>query len=301
MLRIADDRLITRISPAHYEAFLGVRNGAYEFQAEFHTHWKYSKRLYYAFKPFWWAMHAWDWLLADRLAQSLSFGFSTLTAQPVAGAASPVDGAVENAGVDTWAHCRAGTNGTLTAQATGSATTFVEGSFVPGNSTYRITRSFFCFDTSALGASAVISAATFSVADDGTANSNTNTTTIEIVTGTPASTSNIATTDFGNVGATSFSSKNVSAYSSTNNTYNDFALNASGIANISLTGISKFAAMQGTDFSNATPTGLNNCDGRYADTAGTSADPKLVVTYTLPSPIIPSLIVLQTIKRAAYY
>jgi hypothetical protein len=34
--------------------------------AEFRTHAKFSKRLYYAFRPLWWTLHAWDWAVGDR-------------------------------------------------------------------------------------------------------------------------------------------------------------------------------------------------------------------------------------------
>src|SRR3990167_3952638 len=46
---------------------------------EFRTHWKYAKRLYFAFKPLWWAMHYWDGIFAEQHAPQLSFGFQTLT------------------------------------------------------------------------------------------------------------------------------------------------------------------------------------------------------------------------------
>src|SRR3990167_4064729 len=54
------------------------REGERRYSSEFRAHDKYSKRLYYAFKPLWWAMHFWDWLVGDRLAMRLSFGFSVL-------------------------------------------------------------------------------------------------------------------------------------------------------------------------------------------------------------------------------
>jgi hypothetical protein len=64
-------------------------------------------------------------------------------------------------------------------------------------------------------------------------------------------------------------------------TYRDFTLDANGRANVSKTGISKFGARGGLDFSDATvPTGNNQCLARWADYGGTTTDPKLVITYT---------------------
>src|ERR1051325_3574255 len=60
--------------------------------ADFRSHPKFAKRLYYAFRPVWWAMHIWD-LAADRFIPRLSFGFDTLTAFPDAGTGvTAVDG-----------------------------------------------------------------------------------------------------------------------------------------------------------------------------------------------------------------
>src|SRR5690606_29602351 len=38
------------------------------------TFWVYSKNLYEAFKPLWWAMHYWDEFFADKHAPQWSFG-----------------------------------------------------------------------------------------------------------------------------------------------------------------------------------------------------------------------------------
>jgi len=63
-------------------------------------------------------------------------------------------------------------------------------------------------------------------------------------------------------------------------TYNDFTLNANGISNISKTGITYFGARDSLDTANTTPTGNNNWNFNSSNGAGTTTDPKLVVTYT---------------------
>ena len=60
--------------------------------AEFRTHDKFGKRLYYAFKPLWHLFHIWD--LGFGWQPNWNLGFDTLTVYPAAGANSPVDGGV---------------------------------------------------------------------------------------------------------------------------------------------------------------------------------------------------------------
>jgi len=65
-------------------------------------------------------------------------------------------------------------------------------------------------------------------------------------------------------------------------------LNATGRGNVSLTGISKFGSRNANyDVANSAPAftafASNGIQIYFADQAGTANDPKLVVTYTLPS------------------
>lgn len=69
--------------------------------------------------------------------------------------------------------------------------------------------------------------------------------------------------------------------------YNNFTLDANGIANVSLTGISKFWTRLNWDTDNSFGgTWSSNKSSYYnsylADQTGTSNDPKLTITYTLP-------------------
>src|SRR3990167_8948353 len=67
------DNLITRIEPN------AIRWGN---TWEFRTHPKFGKRIYYAFRPFWWTLHFWDWLIAERFLPKYSFGLLILTVYP---------------------------------------------------------------------------------------------------------------------------------------------------------------------------------------------------------------------------
>jgi len=67
--------------------------------------------------------------------------------------------------------------------------------------------------------------------------------------------------------------------------YKDFTFNATGISNISKTGVSKFGLVLSADYSNTDP-GTHTANETYV--VGASADggsniPKLVVNYTLPT------------------
>src|SRR3990167_8858063 len=55
------NRRIVRLLP---HAYVCEGDAPGELIADFRTHPKYAKRLYYAFRPVWWTMHAWDWALA---------------------------------------------------------------------------------------------------------------------------------------------------------------------------------------------------------------------------------------------
>jgi hypothetical protein len=83
------------------------------------------------------------------------------------------------------------------------------------------------------------------------------------------------------------------SYSSwTNGIYNDFQLNSSGLASIPSYGVSKFGSRNASyDAAAISPTWGNFLNSviniYYADQAGTSNDPKLVVSYTPASKFSP--------------
>ena len=256
--------------------------------AEFRTHRKFAKRLHLAFRPFWWAMHGWD-LLADRWMPRLSFGFATLTAYPDADPeTTSVDGRaaqfVNPAVGDTWANIRDGAGNDAEDAESGGAIAYIKSATVL-NFFAEMRRAFFLFDTSALTSGASISAAVMSLYGFDGSNALA-TPTVGVYTSAPASNTALASGDFDSVGTTLQSNTTFDYSTFMWGQYNDFPLNATGIGNISKTGITKFGTREVTyDAANSPPTWSSGNDmyvsAYFADRAATTEDPKLVVTYTV--------------------
>lgn len=208
---------------------------------------------------------------------------ATLTVYPVPN--TTVSGTVENGGTNNWATVRGATDGTGVQKDPNSAV--VEARIGAGN--YYISRGFFLFDTSALTSGATISSAVLSLCStaDG-AYANQDTTSLQIVSSTPAANNNLVVGDYDQVGTTSFGSINLASWTTTNGTYNNITLNASGIAAISKTGVTKLGCVIGRDFSNQAPTGINQLYFYFSGQSGTSKDPKLVITYSVDTPMTAS-------------
>lgn len=151
-------------------------------------------------------------------------------------------------------------------------------------------KSIALFDTSSIPDTDVVSSATISIASRGAPSkidqlgSNGQ---IGITAATTASNTGLSNSDYENsLSTTRLANTDIDVGSwAADSTYNNWTLNASGISNISLTGVSKFAYRLGFDIDNTT-TGITWASGQeilarvyYADKAGTSADPKLVVVH----------------------
>ena len=258
--------------------------------ADFRTHWKYSKRLYYAFRPLWWMFHAWDWCVADRWMPELSFGFATLTVFPDADPeVSTVDGHVErtNASGESWATIIAGA-GTLANSVETSGSYIKIVSYPSADNWQTLRRSILLFDTSGLTSSATISAAVLSIYGLSKQDAAGIIPNVDIYTSTPASNTDLVAADYGQTGATSQTGSPITYDNWSIVGYNDFTLNSIGRGNVSLTGVSKFSVRNANyDVAGVSPTWADPIDSRLvgyrADQSGTTNDPKLVVTYTLSS------------------
>ena len=290
ILRIHRDckfnEVIDQIFPNSYR----IQVGKNTYRSDFRTHQKFSKRIYYAFRPLWWTMHAWDWVFADRYFPELSFNYATLTVYPDADPeTSTVDGYVSRELVsEIWATIRNGAgNGTYDSVTAGYSYRLEATATTDLWKT--IHRGIYLFDTSPIDNSAVISAATLSLFGQSKASGDwtTTETATAIVASNPASNTALVIADFIVLGITLFSDT-IITYTNWNITdYNNFTLNAVGISNISLTSISKFGTRDNTyDLPNTDPTWYA-FKYQYsamwnADQIGTSQDPKLVVQYSLP-------------------
>lgn len=274
-----------------------VANADGTLTTDFRTHAKYAKRLYYAFRPVWWALHAWDALIANPFVPALNAGFDSLTAYPnPSPGVTSCDGWIRqfDVGTYTWASLVALTAGSEAVVTDSDFYLIFIGGDQTTNAWARLQRAFFLFDTSTIG-SGVASAATLSIyggtfgGGGGKADNRSIAPNVDIYTSSPASNTTLVTGDFDQVGSTSLTTGAVSYAAWTAGAYNDFTLNASGLAAIATTGITKLAARNGNyDAAGTAPTAAFGdigayLTGVYANNTGTSADPKLVVTYTVPS------------------
>lgn len=277
---------IIKILPHAITWVSGEKNGETIYCTEFRTSPKFANRLYYAFKPIWWTMHFLDWLMLDRFefAGKYSFGFDSLTAYPDAGTGSTtVDGYVQRGTVDeTFGTIRGGAGNGSGATDTGFNAPSLSASSTTDQFS-RLRRAIFTLDTSALTASASISAAVFSI-KSATKNNGLGSPDIDLVNSSPASDNTLANGDYSNVGTTVYASIAYASYTGDSATYNDFTL--SDTSGVSKTGITRFATRLSWDTDNSftgtwSATAETKMPAIFADTAGTSEDPKLVITYTL--------------------
>lgn len=177
------------------------------------------------------------------------------------------------------------------------------------NNKFSIVRAFMLFNTSSLGSGATISSASwhwqyYSVAVDSTSYSWVNK--LYLTTSSPASNTSLVVGDFDQIGFTAQADPQTSVSTKSTNTDYSFALNATGLSNISKTSITKFGLSQGNDFENTDPNAsaggsfrLNIYSADY--TTDLNKRHYLEVIYTLPfSPTKRSLIN-QAIHRSNYY
>lgn len=159
-------------------------------------------------------------------------------------------------------------------------------------------RTMFLFDTSSVTPGSSIDSATLSFygysvggATSGWLTSGQRT--VYVSSSTPGSNTALAMADWDQIGATSFFSSDYGDTGGSWNTsgYNAMALNAAGISNITLGGVSKFSVQIGADFTNSEPAQTGGAIyylyAYYADQTGTTQDPKLVVETSSGSSAAP--------------
>ena len=291
---------ICAFAPDHFTVRLGVdRLGRTKYRTDFRTHAKFSKRLYYAFRPLWWTLHAWDWAFADRWIPELSFGFSTLTSYPDAHPeTNTVDGRVSVSlslgSGESWATMHDRTSGTAADTTLADEASNWISADNTSNQWIGMHRGFFLFYTAALTSASVISAAVMSLygTNKGFIGPFIPEPSFDVCTTSPASNTDLVVEDFDQVGSVSQTGGSPITYGSWNTAgYNDFTFNSTGIGNINKTGISKFGTREATyDIPNTSPTWANQYAvwvlHYFSDQTGTTNDPKLVVTYTKPESYI---------------
>jgi len=201
-----------------------------------------------------------------------------------------LDGRVFRTGAaQTWATivAGAGTGNDYTTTNSNAALTQAD---TTSNTFKFLSRGIFLFDTSSIPDTDEISSATLSfyIGSKSTAVP----VSVNVVSSSPASDSALANGDYSNLGSTKFSSA-VTVSGITTGAYIDFSLNASGVANIDKTGISKFGLRLEEDIDGSAPTWSSNDLGgvnvQYSETTGISQDPKLVVVHAPAITFIPKV------------
>jgi len=146
-----------------------------------------------------------------------------------------------------------------------------------------IYRTFLLFDTSSIGGAATIDSATLAIYGNTKSNSSGWSLASNIYSSSPASNTALALEDYDQVGETAFATAIAYADWATGG-YNTFTLNASGIAAIDKTGISKFSHRFVKDADNDAPSGGGGGSFSdylsYASEKGAGFRPTLTVVYS---------------------
>lgn len=232
----------------------------------------------------------------DELIVRGKIGNTTSTFYPDAHTESTsVDGSIEivNLTSSGFAATRGAASGTHLNDSGSASAVNRSGSpytYYRGSSYVEMGRSYLLFDTSALGDGDTISSAVLSLyvvsKSDGINDANSF---IAITTSSPASNTGLALSDWSQIGGTRQheTSQDKDITGITTSAYTDWTLNATGIGNISKTGVSKFGAREGHDLNNVDPAGGADSSINFstAEQTGTTQDPKLVVEHSSSTPV----------------
>jgi hypothetical protein len=149
-------------------------------------------------------------------------------------------------------------------------------------------RSIYVIDTSGLPDNATVTDTTFSIRGQNKDDILASTPTVNIYSSSPTSNTALQASDYGTLGSTTYCDTPITYAGWNISDYNNFIFNATGIAAISLTGVTKLGARNvNYDVANSSPPWSSSNQSRlsaYYTEQGTGYKPKLVVTYTLPAP-----------------
>jgi RHS repeat-associated protein len=225
--------------------------------------------------------------LTHKVTTALAAGTSaptTATFYPQAG-----DGSIFKTGT-TWADAHDATTGT-TVSAT--ATTLYVDTAKESSTTLRVSRGFIPFNTASLPDNATITDAKLKVyVSSKTDNDNDGDDFVTVVQSTQPSTTTLTTADYDLAGAVHSPVEGIATTERkditnvTTGAYLTFTLNATGQSWISKTSNTKLALREGHDVKDTAFAGTtgqyNRLAIRASEYSGTSSDPKLEVTYTIP-------------------
>ena len=251
------------------------------YQSDFRTHQKFSKRIYYAFRPYWYLLHSLDFIVQKTVAPEFSFGFDTLTVYPDANPeTTTVDGRVARYAGEQFSSIRsgAGTHGEDSGQTWENT---LQISNTDTGLFQQLSRGIVLFDTSSIISGSTVSDVDLSLyvtlKEIGLGNTD-----FDIVSSNPASNTALATSDYGSLGTTVFASRSTSII--TANQYNEWSNLTT--SSVTVGGITKYGIRIDWDTNNSFTGTVDfgaqtNIRVNGADMTGTTQDPKLVVTYAI--------------------
>ncbi len=212
---------------------------------------------------------------------------ASLTVNPSAGQVSPVDGAMERfvGGSETWAEIISRDATTVYPSTANTFCVLVRCDNVDSNKYDRLYRSDYLYDTSPLGAAAVISDVVHSIRASSKADSGSFAPEYNIYASNPANDNDLVLTDMTLVSSTPFTTAVPYGGWDVGGGFTDFTFIQAGKDAIAKTGISRFCLRDATyDVAGVAPTPwgagkLAYVNGYFAD-QGAGFKPKLVVTYS---------------------
>jgi hypothetical protein len=258
--------------------------------AEFRTNTKFARRIYFAFRPVWWILHAWDAAFADRFVPSWSAGLSTLTAYPDSTPTVTMDEDVQNSPAvsDTWANIHNATGSpSLTTNASPADVQILADTTT--NKWVNIVRYIATFDTSLIGAGQAVYAASFGLTATGAFDTAPWGAAFDVYRATPAAVNARTASDFSQIGTVSQTTGAITETSCVTDgvTYNTWTFSLVGMNNINVAGVTSLGVTESVyDAPNSPPTWVSGAftllQGQAANVSGTSADPVLTATYNTP-------------------
>jgi hypothetical protein len=290
LFRIDATEQIVELGPSYYVVKLDDTQRC----ANFRTHPKYAKRIYYSLFWYWWMLHFLDWILLDRFLPQLSFGLTDLNVKPDDGEAGDnCDGyaaRIITAG-GSWTSIRTG-SGTSYSNTTTAGTMTRITCHADTDKYYAIRRAGFAFDTAAVGAGSTVSAVVLNLYSTDTYHVNTYDTvdsSLNVVSFAPSNAGAFAAADFNSFGSTIYCAMAYATYTVSNG-YKNFTLDSVGRENINKTGITVYGVRVGSDISGTGLTWKADADIavgiRWVDYTGTASDPSMDVTYTTGTPAV---------------
>lgn len=280
------DQKVLNIEPNCFSYNQRIENGRWVVTTDFRTHWKYSKRLYFAFKPMWWIMHYMDEFFLDRFLPQYSWGFTTLTAYPDPNPeTSTVDGATEH--IDTGGLAFSSIVAAAGTNSDDTSAVDIMWMRADGNTDEWdiLTRFLHLFDTSSIDSGDAIDSGVYSVWI--TAEEHPHGGSIVGCASNPASNTAVAAGDFDAFGDTKFTNEQVLS-SITTGQYTNLTLNTPGKAAVDKDGITKLGIRHVFDIEDSAPTWISGgqrdqISAYFSDQTGSSNDPKLVLEHSVPA------------------